>query len=74
MLRIPHCLDNRLTGSAEFVSLTRRPRFTTQEDSWYSILSEAESTPRPQSGLKELSIKKPVTSSGVETATFRLVA
>jgi hypothetical protein len=24
MLRIPHCLDNRLTGGGKFVSLTRR--------------------------------------------------
>jgi hypothetical protein len=44
-LRHPHFLDNRLTDGGEVVSLTRRPRFTPQEYSWYSFLSEAESTP-----------------------------
>jgi hypothetical protein len=33
MLMIPHYLDNRLTDGGEVVSLTRRPRFTPQEDS-----------------------------------------
>jgi hypothetical protein len=28
MLRIPHCLDNLLTGAGKVVSLTHRPRFT----------------------------------------------
>jgi hypothetical protein len=39
------CLDNRLTG--EFVSLTPRPPFYPQKDSWYSFLLEAESGPGP---------------------------
>jgi hypothetical protein len=43
--RIPHFLDNRLIDGGEVVSLTRRPPFTPQEDSWYSFLLEAESTP-----------------------------
>jgi hypothetical protein len=43
--RLPHFLDNRLTDGAEVVSLTRRPPFSPQEDSWYSFLLEAESTP-----------------------------
>jgi hypothetical protein len=38
-------LDNRLTDGGEIVSLTRRPLFTPHEDSWYSFLLEAESTP-----------------------------
>jgi hypothetical protein len=42
--RLPHFLDNRLTDGGEVVSLTRRPLFITQEDSWYSFLLEAEST------------------------------
>jgi hypothetical protein len=46
MLRVPHYLDNRLTDGGE-VSLTRRPPLTPQEDSWYSYLLEAESTPGP---------------------------
>jgi hypothetical protein len=41
------CFYNRLTDGGEVVSLTRRPSFTPQEDSWYSFLLEAESTPAP---------------------------
>jgi hypothetical protein len=44
--RLPHFLDNRVTDGGE-VSLTRRPPFNPQEDSWYSFLLEAESTPGP---------------------------
>jgi hypothetical protein len=42
--KLPHFLDNRLTDGVEVVSLTHRPP---EEDSWYSFLLEAESTPRP---------------------------
>jgi hypothetical protein len=52
MLRLPHFVDSRLTDGGEVVSLTRRPSFTPQEDSWYSFLLEAESTPGPQCGWK----------------------
>jgi hypothetical protein len=45
--RLPHFLDNRLTDGGEVVSLTSRKPFTPQEDSWYSFLLEAESTPGP---------------------------
>jgi hypothetical protein len=45
--RLPHFLDSPLTDGGEVVSLTRRPLFTVQEDSWYSLLLEAESTPGP---------------------------
>jgi hypothetical protein len=38
MLRIPHFLENRLTDGGEVFSLTHRPRFTRQENSWYSFL------------------------------------
>jgi hypothetical protein len=31
MLRIPHCLDNRLTDGAKVVSPTHRPHFTPQK-------------------------------------------
>jgi hypothetical protein len=51
--RLQHSLDNRLTGDGEVVSLTRRPPFTPQEDSWYSFLLEAESTPQPLCGWKD---------------------
>jgi hypothetical protein len=45
--RLPHFLDNRLTDGGTVASLTRRPPFTPREDSWYSLLLEAESTPGP---------------------------
>jgi hypothetical protein len=50
--RLPH-LDNRLTDGVKVVSLTRRPPFTSQEDSLYSFLLEAESTPGPYCGWKD---------------------
>jgi hypothetical protein len=46
-LRLPHFLHNRLTDGGKVVSPTRLPLFTPQEDSWYSFLLEAESTPGP---------------------------
>jgi hypothetical protein len=50
-------LVNRLKDGGKVVNLTRRPRFTPQENylinSWYSFLLEAESTPRPQCGRKD---------------------
>jgi hypothetical protein len=45
--RLPHFIGNRLRDGGEVVSLKRRPPFTPQEDSWYSYLLEAESTPGP---------------------------
>jgi hypothetical protein len=45
--KLPHLLGNRLTDGGKVVSLTRQPRFTPQESSWYSFLLEAESTPGP---------------------------
>jgi hypothetical protein len=45
-LRLPHFLEHRLTDGGEVVSLTLRPLLYHQEDSWYSFLLEAESTPR----------------------------
>jgi hypothetical protein len=47
MSRLPHYLDNRFTDGSE-VSRTPPPPFTSQENSWYSFLLEAESTPGPQ--------------------------
>jgi hypothetical protein len=51
--RLPHYLDSRLTDGGKVVSLTRRPPFTPQEDSWYSFLLEAELTPGPQCDWKD---------------------
>jgi hypothetical protein len=45
--RLPHLLDSWLTDGGKVVNLMRRPLFAHQEDSWYSFLLEAESTPRP---------------------------
>jgi hypothetical protein len=49
------------------MSALRAGRPLPQEDSWYTFLLETQSTP----GLGQL--KNPVTSSGIESATFRLV-
>jgi hypothetical protein len=49
--RLPHFLDSRLTDSGEVVSLLRRSSaLYPQDDSWYSLLLEAESNQRPQYG------------------------
>jgi hypothetical protein len=45
-IRIPRFVDSPLTDGVEVVSLTRRLAFAPQEDSWYSILLEDESTAR----------------------------
>jgi hypothetical protein len=51
----------------------RRP--LPQKYSWYSFLFEAESNPRATLQLEGLGqLKYPMTSSGTEPATFRLVA
>jgi hypothetical protein len=73
MSTLPHFLDNRLTDGGEVVSLTSRPPFTPQEDSWYSFLLEAESTPGAIVRLEGLSQLKSPMTSGYEPATFRLV-
>jgi hypothetical protein len=49
-----------------------QPLFTPYEDAWYPFLIEAEPTPVPLEALGQL--KNPITSAGIETATFRLVA
>jgi hypothetical protein len=45
--RLPHYLESRHTDGGEVVSLKRRPLLYSQDDSWYSFLSEAESIPGP---------------------------
>jgi hypothetical protein len=46
--RRPHFLVNRLTDGCKVVNHTRLPAtLYLQEDSWYSFLLEAESTPGP---------------------------
>jgi hypothetical protein len=46
-LRFPHFLDSQQADGGEVVSLTRQLPFYSQQDSWYSFLFEAESTPVP---------------------------
>jgi hypothetical protein len=43
MARLPHFLDSRPTDGVEAASLTGRPPFIPQENSWYSFLLDAES-------------------------------
>jgi hypothetical protein len=40
-------LDKQLTDGGKVVSPTRWSTFTPQEDSWYSFMLQAESTPGP---------------------------
>jgi hypothetical protein len=42
MLRIPQCLESRLTDCGEVFSLTHRPRFSSRKIFWYLFLLEAE--------------------------------
>jgi hypothetical protein len=51
--RLPHFLNNRLTDVGKVVSLTSRPSFNPQEDFWYSLLLEGESTTGPQCNWKD---------------------
>jgi hypothetical protein len=67
-------LDNRLTDGGEFISPRRRPLFT---PGWFLVLISVRGSVDPRTivrleGLGQL--KNPVTSSGMEPATFRLVA
>jgi hypothetical protein len=43
----PTFSDIRLIDGGKVVSPTRQPLFNPQEDSWYSFVLEAESTPGP---------------------------
>jgi hypothetical protein len=78
MLRMPQCLDSGLTDSVKVVGPTHRQRSTLQKH-YYSAsglhfcyrLSKPQGQVRPE-GLGKL--KNSFTSSGLEPATFRLVA
>jgi hypothetical protein len=69
-----HFLDNRHTDGGKVVSFTHRPPFTLQEDSWYSFLLEAESTPGSIVRLEGLGKLKKIHIIGTEPATSRLIA
>jgi hypothetical protein len=48
-----HRRGNLKSYKGKVVSLTRRPSFAPQKDSWYSFLLEAESTPGSYCGWKD---------------------
>jgi hypothetical protein len=50
---LTHFVDNLLTDGGKVVILMRRPRFTPQEDSWYSFLLETVSIPGLWCGWKD---------------------
>jgi hypothetical protein len=69
------CLDNRLTDGGE-VSLTRRPPFTLRKIPGTHFCQRL-SHPQGHSAawsVRWIETKNPMTSSGIEPATFRLVA
>jgi hypothetical protein len=71
--RLPHFLDSRLTESGEVVSLTRRPPFAPQEDSWYPFLLRGWVKLQGHSVAGRIrSIEKSI-SSGIDPATLRVV-
>jgi hypothetical protein len=77
MSRIPHCLGNRLTDGGKAVSPTHQAALYSPDTLffcfWYSFLlevSEPQGLVRPK-GLGKL---KMFTSSGLEPATFWLLA
>jgi hypothetical protein len=63
----PTFSDIPLTDGGKVVSSTRRPPFYPQEDSWYSFLLEADSTPGSYCSWEGLSKLKKFTSSGLRT-------
>jgi hypothetical protein len=72
-LRFPHFLDNWPTDGGKVASPMHRPPCTPQEDSWYSFLLEAVDL-MAIVWLEGLDKFKRSTSSGLNPATFRLVA
>jgi hypothetical protein len=74
-LNIP---DTWLRDGSEVVSLTLRPIFSPQENSWHLFLLELESTPRTTVRLEGLGklrkMKTAMTSQGMEHLTLRIVA
>jgi hypothetical protein len=77
MLRIAHFLGNRLTDGGEVVSLTHRPRSTPQKhcsSAYDTHFCYKLSQPQGLVRLEGLGTLKNSFASGLEPATFRLVA
>jgi hypothetical protein len=70
MLRIPHCLDNRLTNGGEDVSLTLQPASLSFSPGRLLVLTSVRDSIDPRAivqidGLVQLN--NPMISSGIET-------
>jgi hypothetical protein len=78
MLRIPHCLDKRLTDGGEVVSLMHRPRSTPQKHFLFVFVTNICQWPSKPQGLVRLEglgkLLNSITSSGLEPAVFQVVA
>jgi hypothetical protein len=75
MSRLPHFLDNQLTDGGEVVSLMHWPPFTPLRRFLVIISVRGRVNPWATVCLKELGeLKNPVTSLGIEPATFWLAA
>jgi hypothetical protein len=75
--KLPHFLDNSLTDSGHVVSLTRRPAGLPLPTGRFLVLISVTVWVEPRAiMLMETlgQLKNPITSSGIEPATFRLVA
>jgi hypothetical protein len=72
--RLPHFLENPLTDGGEVVSLTLRPYLYPQDNSWYSFLLKAESTPGTSAARRIRSTEKSNDLIRNRTRDFRLVA
>jgi hypothetical protein len=81
MLKIPHCLDNRITDGGKVLSPKHPPHFTPQKHYFYYYyyvydtyfcykLSKPQGLVRPE----RLGKFKKITSSVIEPASFRFVA
>jgi hypothetical protein len=70
---LPHFLDDRLTDGSEVVSLTRRPPFTTRKIPGTHFCQRLIQPRDPSATRRIRSIEKPMISSGIEPATFRLL-
>jgi hypothetical protein len=76
MLRIPHCLDSRLTDGGKVVSAKHPPHFTIPKHYYeYFYVSGTHfrkrlSKPQGLVGPEGLGKFKKITSSGIKSATF----
>jgi hypothetical protein len=70
MLRIPHCLDDRLTDGGKVLSLTHRPHFTPQKHYYFST-SGTQGLVLPEGLGKVKKIINPIGSSVIPASRKR---